>query len=57
LDLDPAISPDRRRFFFLSNRPHPGSSEPVRLGPEVNSGRTRFNAFIAPDESYIIVCV
>jgi Tol biopolymer transport system component len=31
--------------------------EPERLGPEVNSGATRFNAFVAPDESYLIVCV
>ncbi|MEJ2086046.1 MAG: hypothetical protein P8Y44_10280, partial [Acidobacteriota bacterium] len=31
--------------------------EPEVLGPEVNSARTRFNAFIAPDESYLIVCL
>ena len=30
--------------------------EPELLGAEVNSGQTRFNAFIAPDESYLIVC-
>ncbi len=29
--------------------------EPEQLGPEVNAGRTRFNAFIAPDESYLIL--
>jgi len=29
MDLEPAISPDGQRFFFLSNRPHPGSSEPT----------------------------
>jgi hypothetical protein len=29
--------------------------EPEKLGPEINSGRTQYNAFIAPDESYIIV--
>ncbi len=31
--------------------------EPERLGPEINSTATQFNAFIAPDESYLIVCV
>ncbi len=126
MDLEPAISPDGQRFFFLSNRPLPGAeeplggediwvmertaegwgapsnlgppvnsaapeffpsvtrdgtlyftrrgegrsetifrsrlvdgaySEPEELGPEVNSGQTQFNAFIAPDESYLLVCV
>lgn len=126
MDLEPAISPDGQRLFFLSNRPLPGSSdavgnediwvmerteegwsepsnlgppvnseapeffpsvtrdatlyftrrgegrsetifrsrfvdgaytEPEELGPEVNSGQTQFNAFIAPDESYLVVCV
>ena len=31
--------------------------EPERLGPQVNSTAAQFNAFIAPDESYIIVPV
>jgi Tol biopolymer transport system component len=31
--------------------------EPERLGPEINSTASQFNAFIAPDESYLIVCV
>ncbi len=31
--------------------------EPEKLPDQVNSGRTRFNAFIAADESYIIVPV
>jgi len=126
MDLEPAISADGRRLFFMSNRPQPGATEPVgnediwvmdradegwtepyNLGPpvntesaeffpslthdgtiyftrrgegrveaiyrsrwvdgayveaerlpeQVNSGRTQFNAFIAPDESYIIVSV
>ncbi|MGW8265345.1 MAG: hypothetical protein ACWGSQ_03195 [Longimicrobiales bacterium] len=30
--------------------------EPERLGPEVNSTPNQFNAFIAPDESYLILC-
>ncbi|MBN1884644.1 MAG: PD40 domain-containing protein [Candidatus Krumholzibacteriota bacterium] len=128
LDLEPCISPDGSRFFFLSTRPDTsageteagdqdiwvmdrvadGWSEPRNLGlpvntsgaeffpsvtndgtlyfnrreqgarveyimrsrfvdgeyaepeilpAEVNAGDDRFNAFIAPDESYIIVCV
>ena len=31
--------------------------EPEELGPVVNSGRNQFNAFIAPDESYLIVSI
>lgn len=126
MDLEPAISPDGQKLFFLSTRPLPGSSEPLggediwvmerseegwsepsnlgppvnseaaeffpsvtrdgtlyftrrgedrsetifrsrfvdgaysepeELGSEVNSGQTQFNAFIAPDESYLVVCV
>jgi hypothetical protein len=30
--------------------------EPERLGPEVNSTPSQFNAFIAPDEQYLIIC-
>jgi len=29
--------------------------EPEKLGPNVNIGRARYNAFVAPDESYIII--
>jgi len=32
-----------------------GYREPERLPPQVNSGRSHFNAFVAPDESYVIV--
>lgn len=32
-------------------------AEPEKLGPEVNSGASRYNAFVAPDESYLIVPV
>lgn len=32
-------------------------SEPEKLPPQVNSGRAQFNAFIDPDERYIIVPV
>jgi hypothetical protein len=31
-----------------------GFAEPERLGPEVNAARQQYNAFIAPDESYLI---
>lgn len=30
--------------------------EPERLGPEVNSTTSQYNAFIAPDEHYLILC-
>lgn len=33
-----------------------GYAEPEKLGPQVNSGGDQYNAFIAPDESYLIVC-
>ena len=33
-----------------------GYAEPEKLGPRVNSGGDQYNAFIAPDESYLIVC-
>lgn len=123
MDIEPAISPDGKRLFFMSNRPAaPGVegnediwvvdrtpagwsaarnlgapvcspdpeffpsvtrdgtiyftrgtkggrvehiyrsrlvegtyAEPERLPVEVNSGETHFNAFVAPDESYVIV--
>jgi Tol biopolymer transport system component len=31
-------------------------AEPERLGPEVNSTTSQFNAFISPDEDYLILC-
>ena len=31
-------------------------TEAERLGPNVNSTESQYNAFIAPDESYLIVC-
>ena len=124
-DLEPAISPDGKRFFFVSYRPLPKGSPPAgaediwvmdrqgdgwsepqsigppintdraeffpsvtrdgtlyftrrsedraesiyrsrwvggsyqeaeKLGPEVNAAPTQFNAFIDPDEKYLIVC-
>jgi len=32
-------------------------SDPVRLGPEVNCGPNNYNAFVARDESLLIICV
>lgn len=124
-DLEPTISPDGGKFFFVSTRPTPGSTEilvnediwvmsrqgeswsepqdlgspinteaaeffpsvartgsvyftrrsedrseaiyrsqwvdgtyaePEKLGPEVNAAPTQFNAFIDPDERFLIVC-
>ena len=124
MDIEPALTPDGSRLYFVSNRPLPGNpdrsqnediwfvdristgwsdpqplgppvntgapeffpsatrdgtlyftrrgeagvehiwrarssgsgfTEPQRLGPEVNAGTTRFNACVAPDESYVVV--
>jgi len=126
LDIEPAISPDGQRFFFLSTRPQPGQeekagwvyqdiwvmdrgddgwgepynlgspvnsdapeyypsitadgtlyftreaedrvsstyrsrlvdgvySQPELLPPQVNCGTNRFNVFVAPDETFVIV--
>lgn len=42
--------------FIYRSRPVNGQYvEAEKLGPEVNIGSNRFNAFIAPDESFIIV--
>ncbi len=42
-------------FIYRSRRINGIYQKPERLGPEVNIGRARYNAFIAPDESFIIV--
>jgi hypothetical protein len=34
-----------------------GYREPTRLGDEVNVGTDNYNAFVAPDESWLILCV
>jgi hypothetical protein len=42
---------------IMRSRPVDGAyAEPEVLGPEVNCGKARFNACVAPDESYVIVC-
>jgi len=50
-------SDDGERSYIYRARLEEGRyREPERLGPEVNSTANQFNAFIAPDESYLIVC-
>jgi hypothetical protein len=48
-------NPDGTSTIFYSANNDGVYSEPEILGEEINGGRTRFNAFVAPDESYIIV--
>jgi Tol biopolymer transport system component len=45
----------RLSYIYRSKFVNGKYQEPEKLGPQVNSGRTQYNAFIAPDESYIIV--
>lgn len=42
---------------YRSRRVDGRYQQPERLPPQVNSGRSQFNAFVAPDESYLIVPV
>lgn len=50
--------PDRAHFIYRSRLVDGRYTEPERLGPNVNSTAGRqYNAFIAPDETYIIVPV
>jgi hypothetical protein len=48
---------DRSETIYRSRFVDGAYAEPEELGAEVNSGQTQFNAFIAPDESYLVVCV
>ncbi len=50
---------DSRTEQIMRARPdgHGGWQEPEALPGEVNAGATRFNAFVDPDERYVIVCV
>ncbi|MCI0515966.1 hypothetical protein L0128_22355 [candidate division KSB1 bacterium] len=45
----------RKNFIFRSRLVDGQYTEPEKLGPEVNSGQSQYNAFVAPDESYLIV--
>lgn len=49
-------SEDRSEAIYRSRWVEGSYQEPERLGPEVNSAPTQFNAFIDPDERFIIVC-
>lgn len=51
--------PESRVEHFWRSRSLPGGgyAEPEMLPEQVNAGRTRFNGFVAPDESYMITCV
>ena len=40
---------------WRARRAGSGYREPEKLPPQVNSGRSHFNAFVAPDEGYLIV--
>jgi hypothetical protein len=48
---------DRKSYIYRVRMIDGSYSEAEQLGPEVNSTEAQYNAFIAPDESYIIVCV
>lgn len=47
---------DRQESIYRSRWLDGAYQETEMLGPEVNSAPSQFNAFIAPDESYLIVC-
>jgi len=47
--------PNRLNGIYRSRLVAGKYTEPERLPSQVNCGRSRYNAFIAPDESYIIV--
>ena len=48
---------DGRESYIYRSRLVDGQyQEPERLGPGVNSTPNQFNAFVAPDESYLILC-
>lgn len=50
--------PDSQVEFIYRARLVNGTyAEPEKLPPNVNSGKSHFNAFVAPDESYLIVPV
>lgn len=42
-------------YIYRSKMVNGSYAEPERLPEQVNSGQTQYNAFISPDESYIIV--
>lgn len=49
------IGEGQESYIYRSRMVDGRYQEPERLGPEVNSTPNQFNAFIAPDESYLIL--
>ena len=49
-------SEDRTEAIYRSAWLDDRYQEPERLGPEVNAAPTQFNAFIDPDQRFLIVC-
>jgi len=45
---------NRSSMVYRARLAEDGFAEPELLGPEVNAARQQYNAFIAPDESYLI---
>lgn len=43
-------------YIYRSRLEDGAYQEPERLGPEVNSTPNQYNAFVSPDESYLIFC-
>jgi len=50
-----SVGETQQSYIYRSRWVEGQYQEPERLGPQVNSTAAQFNAFIAPDESYIIV--
>ncbi|MFC1530518.1 hypothetical protein ACFL6R_07400, partial [Gemmatimonadota bacterium] len=48
---------ERANFIYRSRMVDGEWQEPVRLPEQVNCGVSQYNAFIDPDEEYLIVCV
>lgn len=46
----------RESLIYRARRMGEGYAEPEVLGPEVNAGPMQYNAFIDPDERYLILC-
>jgi hypothetical protein len=50
------VDGSQESFIYRSRLVAGAYTEAERLGPNVNSTASQYNAFIAPDESYLIVC-
>jgi hypothetical protein len=47
----------RESYIYRARLTEGGYDKPEKLGPGVNSGTMQYNAFVAPDESYLIYLV